>query len=99
MNYIDQIKSGNWQRKRLEIFQRDKFQCRVCGEETNIQVHHLYYIPNMSIWEYDNEAMVTVCKYHHELLNKELPKLSGIIAFEILTGLEIGKYKEYYKIF
>lgn len=85
MDYKEQLKHPNWQKKRLEIMQRDHFKCRVCkSEDKQLQIHHLYYLPKTKIWEYDNEGMVTVCKEHHEQLTHELGKLSGLIAFEIL---------------
>jgi 5-methylcytosine-specific restriction endonuclease McrA len=85
MNYLDQLKSPLWQKKRLEIFQRDNFKCRVCeSEENQLHVHHLYYKPKTLLWEYDNEGLVTVCDKHHEQLTNDLPKLSGLIAFDIL---------------
>jgi 5-methylcytosine-specific restriction endonuclease McrA len=85
-SYSDQIKDGRWQRKRLEIMQRDDFKCRCCGSQNNLTVHHIYYLPNKMIWEYDNEGLITVCMEHHEMLNVELSKLSGIIAFKLLNG-------------
>jgi 5-methylcytosine-specific restriction endonuclease McrA len=87
MKYSEQIKHPDWQRKRNHIFTRDEFTCRCCGEtEQQLSVHHLYYLPNTKIWEYDNEALVTVCNTCHEKLTNELPKLAGIIAFKILAG-------------
>jgi hypothetical protein len=64
--------------------QRDNFKCRICKSENDLSIHHLYYLPNTKPWEYDNEAMVTVCQEHHEQLG-ELSKLSSLIAFKILT--------------
>ena len=92
MNYYNQLKHANWQRKRFEIFKRDNYKCRICKSEIELQVHHLYYIPEILIWDYDTEAMITVCKEHHEILNKELPKLAGIIAFKILTGIDVNNF-------
>ena len=86
MNYKEQIKHPKWQRKRLEIFERDNWKCRICQENNKqLQVHHLYYLPNTMIWDYDNEAMVTLCEEHHRQLTYDLSKLSGLIAFEILS--------------
>jgi 5-methylcytosine-specific restriction endonuclease McrA len=85
MKYHEQLKHPKWQRKRLEIMKRDGFKCRVCGsEEEQLQIHHLYYLPKTKPWEYDDEAMVTVCHEHHRQLTEDLSKLSGIIAFKIL---------------
>ena len=94
MNYYQQLKHANWQRKRAEIFERDNFKCRVCQSEMELQAHHLYYLPDTFIWDYDMEAYLTVCKDHHEILNKELPKLAGIIALKILTGTDIIDFKK-----
>lgn len=86
MAYSDDIKNGNWQQKRLEIMQRDNFQCLCCHEPFQLNVHHLYYEPNKKIWEYDNEALVTLCDRCHNILHKDLMKLGGIIAFQVLVG-------------
>lgn len=86
LSYKEQLTHPNWQRKRLEIFQRDNFACTICGNtEHQLQVHHLYYLPEMLIWQYDNECYKTVCPKCHKILNKELSKISGILAFKILT--------------
>ena len=86
MTYPEQIKDGRWQRKRLEIMSRDKFQCRNCHETNAPNVHHLYYESGAMIWEYDNEALVTLCERCHKIIHKDLAKISGIIAFEFLCG-------------
>lgn len=85
MTYKEQLDSKKWKDKQLKIKQRDGFKCRICGNRNNLHVHHLYYIPKLKAWEYEDEGLVTVCDLHHELLTFELPKLAGIIAFEILT--------------
>jgi hypothetical protein len=46
----------------------------------------LYYDNDLHVWEYDNEALVTVCDKCHKLLHSELKKLSGIVAFQMLSG-------------
>ena len=56
-----------WQKKRLEIMQRDGFKCQHCGEEDNtLVVHHRYYIKDRDIWDYDNTSLVTLCKSCHD---------------------------------
>lgn len=77
----------HWQRKCLEIFRRDCWECRCCGETNKqLNVHHLYYDNDLHVWDYDNEALVTVCNDCHKLLHSELKKLSGLVAFKILSG-------------
>jgi 5-methylcytosine-specific restriction endonuclease McrA len=82
MNYQEQIKSPAWQKKRLEILNRDKFKCLMCGDsETELHVHHLYYDRDLKIHEYDQECYVTLCKKCHVVAHKEIAKISGLIAF------------------
>ena len=83
----EQYKHELWTRKSNEIKARDNDTCLVCGDKTHRHdVHHLCYFPDLHIWEYDNELLITVCRTHHEILNLELPKLAGLIAFKILTS-------------
>jgi|ERR1017187_6494803 5-methylcytosine-specific restriction endonuclease McrA len=66
MNYKDQIKNPLWQKKRLEILNRDSFTCQYCGDtEEQLQVHHTYYSFNKNIWEYENESLITLCSNCH----------------------------------
>jgi hypothetical protein len=85
MSYKKDLKDKRWFNFANEVKKRDGYKCRICNSNKNLHVHHLYYLPKLKPWEYDKEAVVTVCDLHHELLTFELPKLSGIIAFEILT--------------
>ena len=67
MTYLEQIKNPMWQRKRLEIFERDEFMCQSCGDtENQLQVHHKKYIKNSLIWEYKNNDLITLCDECHE---------------------------------
>jgi hypothetical protein len=67
MNYKDQLKNPKWQKKRLEIFQRDNFTCQLCGDtETELQVHHLKY--SGDVWNEPNENLITYCKHCHSIV-------------------------------
>jgi len=65
MNYQDQLKHPNWQKKRLQILKRDKFTCKLCKDkETTLNVHHIRYSDGMA-WEIENEYLITLCKHCH----------------------------------
>lgn len=55
-----------WQKKRLEILQRDDFICQYCcnGEDT-LHIHHRYYEYGKSPWEYNNNSLMTLCANCH----------------------------------
>lgn len=67
MDYKEQIKSPKWQRRRLEILQRDDFTCQICGcKDKMLHVHHTAYERDKMIWEYPNEMLITLCEDCHE---------------------------------
>lgn len=63
--YKEFLKDGRWQRKRLEIMERDDFKCKQCGATNDLQVHHLRYFNGRKPWEYSNEDLVTLCGKCH----------------------------------
>lgn len=65
-SYRENLKDPRWQRKRLEIFKRDKWRCQLCHNTTDtLTVHHLKYLPNKEPWEYPNDFFVTYCEPCH----------------------------------
>ena len=97
--YSDLLKSPKWQKKRLDIMNRDKFTCVKCGDnETELHVHHLQYINGNKPWEYDNNDLVTLCKNCHELIEttKDRPGFTYVnfkgIAFKTIEGKTIKLY-------
>jgi len=47
MSYQEKLKDPRWQKKRLEILQRDGWKCKWCGEEKQtLHIHHLKYQRN-----------------------------------------------------
>lgn len=66
MTYKEQLAHPLWQKKRLEIFERDNFTCCICSDtDTQLQVHHKTYITGKKAWEYDNDNLQTLCKDCH----------------------------------
>jgi len=65
--YLELLKSPRWQKRRLEILERDEWACQLCGDEdSQLHVHHWVYEWNRPPWEYPDEAMVTLCESCHE---------------------------------
>lgn len=68
MNYSEKLKDPRWQKKRLEILNRDKWCCRACGDkESTLHVHHKYYITDREPWEYPDICLVSLCENCHQL--------------------------------
>lgn len=67
MTYQEQLKSPLWQRKRLEMFQRDNFTCVCCGNsKLQLHLHHGVYIKGLKAWEYDDKYLHTLCDVCHD---------------------------------
>lgn len=66
VSYSEKLRDPRWQKMRLEVMQRDKFQCRVCNNaEKTLNVHHRFYTKGAAPWEYEPSALVTLCEDCH----------------------------------
>ncbi len=85
--YSQKLNHPKWQRKRLEIMQRDNFKCTICGnDEDELNVHHLYYVSGKAVYDYDNEYLVTLCKDCHQATHNEISKISALIAYQVVKN-------------
>ncbi len=65
MTYSEKLKDPRWQKKRLEILNRDEFTCRLCGDDKlTLHVHHICY--NGNPWEANSDRLITLCEACHE---------------------------------
>jgi hypothetical protein len=65
--YQQKLLDPRWQRKRLEILQRDNWTCQACLDtEHTLHVHHRYYQKDKNPWEYPPQSLVTLCAECHE---------------------------------
>src|SRR5574340_1716961 len=96
--YSNKLRNPLWQKKRLEILQRDNFTCRLCGEkETELHVHHDEYINGLQPWEYENYKLKTLCKHCH-LITEYFKKTGDKVLVSIKTAYE-DDYVQFYCLF
>lgn len=92
--YTERLKDPRWQKKRLEILSRDEWRCTRCYDsESTLHVHHRFYTPGAMPWEYDNNALATLCESCHateteegraeEIALLQTLKLCGAMSFEM----------------
>ena len=85
-NYSELLKHPKWQKKRLEILERDKFECRACErKDKTLHVHHLYYDYDLKPWEYPNYDLITLCEYCHDILHLLQKNKIDIYSAHIVT--------------
>ena len=66
-NYFEKLKDPRWQKKRLEVFERDGWRCQCCYNDSNtLTVHHKFYERDIEPWDYPIEALKTLCIDCHE---------------------------------
>lgn len=76
-NYAEKLRHPKWQKKRLQILNRDKFTCKLCKDtETTLHVHHKFYTEGADPWEYDNCDLTTLCEHCHQQIEKNKDSIS-----------------------
>lgn len=85
--YREQLRDPRWQRKRLEIMQRDGFACRCCSATTKtLNVHHNYYVSSAPPWDYQDSALFTLCEDCHKEEESAKKHLDEMLSFFVRQG-------------
>ena len=72
LSYSEKLKHPKWQKKRLEIMQRDNFKCMNCySTEKPLHVHHITYSKSFkNPWDYHEANLITLCEDCHNEIQK-----------------------------
>lgn len=66
-HYGRKLRDPRWQKKRLEIMERDGWACVECGaDRITLNVHHTRYLRGCAPWEYPSDMLRTLCERCHE---------------------------------
>lgn len=66
MTYAQKLLDPRWQRKRLQILERDRFRCILCNnDKEQLQIHHKKYFKGKEPWEYEDQYLETLCATCH----------------------------------
>ena len=66
MTYAEKLKDPRWQKKRLEILERDEWRCRLCGaEDMPLHIHHEKYTTR-NPWEEEDINLSAICEKCHD---------------------------------
>lgn len=94
--YAEKLLDPKWQRKRLEVLNRDSWMCQYCFDSTNtLHVHHLRYESYYeNPWDYPLEYLVTACNKCH----KEEPPAIKEIEKDVVRQMNLKvRYQCEYK--
>ena len=97
MTYAEKLKHPKWQKKRLQVLNRDKFTCRDCGDkDRQLQVHHCFYETGEP-WETDLIYLLTLCEKCHKVrgnyekeAKREFSILLSKIAVQAIPNLSVS---------
>lgn len=86
--YAQKLLDPRWQRKRLEILNRDDFTCQCCySKENTLHVHHALYLKGRDPWEYENTLLVTYCEDCHKAAEEDRDAVLRSMANPMLAGI------------
>lgn len=98
MNYKEQLLHPFWQKKRLEVLERDKFTCQKCQDDnTTLNVHHLQYNKGCMAWEYNNENLVSLCCICHDIIEDLKKETEYKCPFDQIKILKTDHWKHKHK--
>ena len=100
-NWLNQYKRPEWQKKRLEIMERDGWKCLNCEtKQAMLSVHHQWYEKGKEMWEYPDNCYRTLCsechEYEHDLISGFFPYFREIF---FKNGWEIHEIEPLLTIF
>lgn len=71
----------NWQKKRLEILERDEYCCQSClDSDSKLNVHHKSYVRDRDIWDYPNYYFTTLCDDCHNQFHEKIEMFNDALA-------------------
>ena len=95
-----QLSDPRWQKKRLQILERDEWTCKRCGDtETTLTVHHKSYRMDggkfVDYWDYEDKELITLCEYCHSDEEAQLQQLKKHAFFSLRELFENAESMSY----
>lgn len=83
-----------WQKKRLEILERDNFTCQSCFDtENELHVHHVHYLKDKKPYEYEEFWLTTLCKDCHKTITEDKKEIKFHADIHFNDIDTIGEFK------
>lgn len=96
-SYSSKLRDRRWQKRRLQIMERDHFTCQLCGSVDSshqLHVHHLYYTRGVEPWEYPEDALISLCEHCHDVESRMRPGASEelMVVVSRLSAIELRRF-------
>lgn len=101
MDFKDQYKHPQWQKKRLEALEYYGFQCADCGTGSEqLHVHHVRYKRGAKLWDYPVTELSVLCANCHEESHKAKDEINDLLlshgaGFDKVIAEIISGYASY----
>lgn len=77
--YAEKLKDPRWQKKRLEVFERDNFTCQICNsKDETLNVHHKKYSKSGNPWDIYSKFLITYCEDCHKIVEDSKVEINNI---------------------
>lgn len=98
--YEWQLTQPQWYYVRNRVLERDGYRCMLCRSSSHLEVHHKYYLKGHKAWEYNDEALETLCDRCHAAVHGKLRPMTRLeIALDrlvvVASGVRDWCYKQY----
>jgi hypothetical protein len=82
--YQEQLKDPRWQKKRLQVLERDNWTCTACkATDKTLHIDHLCYVPDESPWETPLAHLQTLCETCHAEITQGRKAFAGIFTQDL----------------
>lgn len=102
MKYAEKLKDPRWQKKRLKILERDKWQCVKCHDDkSTLHVHHKKYDENKDPWDYPDKQLETLCETCHEkthAVGVDLERVKKRLVGFLIVNCSIEQKQKYFPV-
>jgi hypothetical protein len=96
--YSETLKDPRWQKRRLEIMERDRWKCAFCGDKkTTLHVHHIKYERDRSPWAYDDLELITLCEQCHRAVHSKHPDVMRLVYMMLWFWVQLQHENELHK--
>ena len=81
MDFKEQYKHPQWQKKRLEALEDAEYVCQRCFDSgRQLHVHHRQYFKGRMVWEYKTSELEVICDSCHSEAHADLDYLKEVLS-------------------
>jgi 5-methylcytosine-specific restriction endonuclease McrA len=92
MTYAEKLKDPRWQKKRLEVMERDQWKCKKCNcSKSTLQVHHKTYEYGIDPWDYQDINFITLCENCHKTVEYEKSLFTETVKYLLKNNIGYDK--------